>query len=317
MKETCKYYGCTFLERVEFSANSSLKKIGGGFSVDEYISGNIYHSIEYGAFSNCISLKSIIIPHSCEEIGVAAFKNCKSLERVEFETNSRLKIIKGGWCSAFFYGNSVSNYYGAFSDCISLESIIIPASCEIMEASSFQNSKSLRSVWIESGSQLKTIAGGLDQGKIRDGSQIYVKTHYYGAFLGCSSLKSFSVPSSVVEIGESAFVDCSSLSELSFDDCSELKTIGAMAFYCCGFLRRIDMRNCSKLTSIGSYALYSMSGEGTYLLQIGATIPPVLVGGPAFRLSEYSVLKVPAGSEPAYKSSAYEWSRFSSITAID
>ena len=156
---------------------------------------------------------------------------------------------------------------------------------------------------------MKLIAGGVSEGEYSASG--------FGAFSDCVSLKSFSVPSSVVEIGESAFVDCSSLSELSFDDCSELKTIGAMAFYCCGFLRRIDMRNCSKLTSIGSYALYSMSGEGTYLLQIGATIPPVLVGGPAFRLSEYSVLKVPAGSEPAYKSSAYEWSRFSSITAID
>lgn len=310
------FKNCESLERVEFSANSSLKKIGGGFSVYVYESSKIYRSIEYGAFSNCISLKSIIIPHSCEEIGAAAFKNCKSLERVEFETNSRLKIIKGGWYSAFFYGDSISNYYGAFSDCISLESIIIPASCEIIEASSFQNCKSLRSVWIELGSQLKTIAGGLEQGKIRDGSQIYVKTHYYGAFLGCSSLKSFSVPSSVVEIGKSAFKDCSSLSELSFDACSELKTIDESAFEDCSFMRRIDMRNCSKLTSIGANALYGGYDVKTYLFQIGANIPPVL-GNDALNVSyEYSVLKVPAGSESAYKKAIY-WSYFSSITAID
>lgn len=307
------FKNCKSLERVEFSANSSLKKIGGGFSVF----ANRYSSIEYGAFSNCISLKSIIIPHSCEEIGVAAFKNCESLERVEFETNSRLKIIKGGWYSAFFYGNSVSNYYGAFSDCVSLESIIIPASCEIIEASSFQNCKSLRNVWIESGSQLKTIAGGLDQGKIHeDNGLIYVKTHHYGAFSGCSSLKSFSVPSSVVEIGKSAFGDCRSLSELSFDDCSELKTIDERAFYDCSFMRRIDMRNCSKLTSIGDEAFRGRSADRTYLFQIGANIPPVL-GSDALYLSyEYSVLKVPAGSESAYKK-AGGWNRFSSITAID
>lgn len=307
------FKNCKSLERVEFSANSSLKKIGGGFSVF----ANRYSSIEYGAFSNCISLKSIIIPHSCEEIGVAAFKNCESLERVEFETNSRLKIIKGGWYSAFFYDNSISNYYGAFSDCVSLESIIIPASCEIIEASSFQNCKSLRNVWIESGSQLKTIAGGLDQGEIHEGSgRIYVKTHYYGAFSGCSSLKSFSVPSSVVEIGKSAFGDCHSLSELSFDACSELKTIDGSAFEDCSFMRRIDMRNCSKLTSIGAKALYGGYDVKTYLFQIGANIPPVL-GNNALNVSyEYSVLKVPAGSESAYKK-ASGWREFSSITAID
>lgn len=235
----------------------------------------------------------VVIPASCEEIGAYAFSDCYSLESVVFESGSRLKII--------------DRY--VFDTCIALKSIIIPASCEEIGISAFANCKSLSDVRIESGSQLKIIAGGVSEGEYSASG--------FGAFSDCVSLKSFSVPSSVVEIGESAFVDCSSLSELSFDDCSELKTIGAMAFYCCGFLRRIDMRNCSKLTSIGSYALYSMSGEGTYLLQIGATIPPVLVGGPAFRLSEYSVLKVPAGSEPAYKSSAYGWSRFSSITAID
>ena len=301
------FKNCESLESVEFAANSSLKKIGGGYTVND--SEDSHEPVACGAFSDCISLKSIIIPHSCEEIGASAFKNCKSLERVEFEPGSLLRIIKGGgYCRRSGRGYRLC-HFGAFSDCVSLRSIIIPAACEIIEASSFCRCKSLSDVRIESGSQLKIIAGGVSEGEYSASG--------FGAFSDCVSLKSFSVPSSVVEIGESAFVDCSSLSELSFDDCSELKTIGAMAFYCCGFLRRIDMRNCSKLTSIGSYALYSMSGEGTYLLQIGATIPPVLVGGPAFRLSEYSVLKVPAGSEPAYKSSAYGWSRFSSITAID
>ena len=300
------FKNCESLERVEFAANSSLKKIGGGFSV--YNSS----SIACGAFSNCISLKSIIIPRSCEEIGVAAFKNCRSLERIEFETNSRLRIIKGGWYFKFSDRHSISNYYGAFSDCVSLASIIIPASCEIIEASSFQNCNLLRYVRIESGSQLKTIAGGSAHGE--SSGQIYVEAHYYGAFFGCSSLESFSVPSSVVEIGDSAFMNCSSLSELSFDDCSELKTIDDRAFTNCGFLRRIDMRNCSKLTSIGASALYGTVDTQTYLFQIGATIPPVLGG--YFNLSKNSVLKVPAGSESAYKK-ASGWGKFSSITAID
>ena len=299
------FKNCESLERVEFAANSSLKKIGGGFGVSDSVLDP--SSIACGAFSNCISLKSIIIPRSCEEIGVAAFKNCRSLERIEFETNSRLRIIKGGWYFKFSDRHSISNYYGAFSDCVSLVSIIIPASCEIIEASSFRNCNLLRYVRIESGSQLKTIAGGSAHDE--DGT-----TYFYGAFFGCSSLESFSVPSSVVEIGESAFMNCSSLSELSFDDCSELKMIDNCAFENCGFLRRIDMRNCSKLTSIGYSALYGIYTQ-TYLFQIGATIPPVL-GSFALDLYKNSVLKVPAGSESAYKK-ASGWREFSSITAID
>ena len=305
------FKNCESLERVEFAANSSLKKIGGGFGVSNSVLDP--SSIACGAFSNCISLKSIIIPRSCEEIGVAAFKNCRSLERIEFETNSRLRIIKGGWYFKFSDRHSISNYYGAFSDCVSLVSIIIPASCEIIEASSFQNCNLLRYVRIESGSQLKTIAGGSAYGE--SSGQIYVEAHYYGAFFGCSSLESFSVPSSVVEIGDSAFMNCSSLSELSFEDCSELKTIDDRAFTNCGFLRRIDMRNCSKLTSIGVSALDGTVDTQTYLFQIGTTIPPVL-GSFALNLYKNSVLKVPAGSESAYKK-ASGWREFSSITAID
>ena len=301
------FKNCESLERVEFAANSSLKKIGGGFGVSNSVLDP--SSIACGAFSNCFSLKSIIIPSSCEEIGVAAFKNCRSLERIEFETNSRLRIIKGGWYFKFSDRHSISNYYGAFSDCVSLESIIIPASCEIIEASSFQNCNLLRYVRIESGSQLKTIAGGSAHG------EEHGTTYFYGAFFGCSSLESFSVPSSVVEIGDSAFMNCSSLSELSFDDCSELKMIDDRAFTNCGFLRRIDMRNCSKLTSIGYSALSGTVYTRTYLFQIGATIPPVL-GSFALNLYKNSVLKVPAGSESAYKK-ASGWREFSSITAID
>ena len=186
-----------------------------------------------------------------------------------------------------------------------MRSIIIPAACEIIETSSFQECKSLSDVRIESGSQLKIIAGAEDEYSFF-GS---------GAFSDCVSLKSFSVPSSVVEIGDSAFMNCSSLSELSFDDCSELKMIDDSAFENCGFLRRIDMRNCSKLTSIGDSALYGTVYTRTYLFQIGATIPPVL-GSFALDLYKNSVLKVPAGSESAYKK-ANGWREFSSITAID
>ena len=313
---TAAFVDCSSLESVVFESGSQLKTIG----------GNGYY--KSGSFCGCTALKSITIPASCEEIGGGAFDSCNSLESVVFELGSRLKIIDGN-------GDD-----GAFSYCTALKSITIPASCETIGCSAFKGCVALEQVNFEAGTQLKIIDGGFnlttDSGsfylcnllryvRIESGSQLKTiaggsahdedgTTYFYGAFFGCSSLESFSVPSSVVEIGESAFMNCSSLSELSFDDCSELKMIDNCAFENCGFLRRIDMRNCSKLTSIGYSALYGIYTQ-TYLFQIGATIPPVL-GSFALDLYKNSVLKVPAGSESAYKK-ASGWREFSSITAID
>lgn len=322
------FKNCQSLETVVFENNSHLKIIGGGY-YDKYHSYDYY----YGAFSDCTSLKSIIIPASCETIESSAFKECKALENVSFEQYSQLKEIGGG-ChmheyddgSYYYPHKSVLYYFGAFSDCVSLKSITIPASCQNIGVTAFRNCKSLESVEFSHESVLTILSGGSltpSSGYVPADKEDYridppnssVRSCYSkGVFANCSSLKSVKIPSSITKIDAGCFVNCTSLTDLSFEEGSQLAEIGEAAYMNCGLLHRIYMQNCSELTSIGDRALYG--NDQIYFLQIGATTPPELGKDVFGSVGVYSVLKVPAGSESAYKAD-WGWSAFSSITAID
>lgn len=310
------FKNCKSLETVLFEPDSKLLLIEGGtYYEDQEI---IFH----GAFVDCIALKSISIPASCKTIGLSAFKNCASLESVSFEPDSQLQSI----CGDYYYSYSYGHYYGAggaFSDCIALKSIVIPASCQEIGNTAFRNCKALESVIFLSGSRLSALAGGLlNEGYYNNepnfGYDFKDAAGYYyfstGIFANCSSLKSIQIPSSITSIGDACFVNCSSLADLSFDVESELQSIGKSAFRNCGLLHRIYMQNCSKLASIGDGALYG--NDQIYFLQIGTGTPPKLGSNVFGSVGVYSVLKVPAGSESAYRA-ASGWGEFSSITAID
>lgn len=152
------FMNCSSLATITFSKGSMLTKICGGKGFLSH--GEKYY---YGAFANCTALTSIEIPANVEIIEEAAFKNCTALTTVTFENNSSLKTICGAWTDYSYYG-------GAFSDCISLISIEIPASVETIEAAAFRICSKLATVTFEKGSQLKTIGGGYSN-----------SSDYYGA----------------------------------------------------------------------------------------------------------------------------------------
>ncbi len=197
--------------------------------------------------SGCKLLKSIVIPANVETIGYSAFKGCTALTTVTLESGSKLKIIKGGF---FDYG-SWSDSRGAFSGCTSLKSIIIPAGVEIIEEAAFKDCTALTTVTFEPGSMLKTIKGGYCSGSFPAS---------YGAFSGCTSLNSITIPASAETIEGVAFKDCTALTTVTFEPGSILKTIGG-AFAGCTSLNSITIptsvetiggafSGCSTLTSV-------------------------------------------------------------------
>ena len=187
-----------------------------------------------------------------------------------------------------------------------MAAIEIPASVVTIGATAFKGCSSLATVTFESGSKLTTIGGGY---YYYSSSSRY----YYGAFSDCSKLAAIEIPASVETIQDCAFSQCTALEKIEFGENSMLKTIGQRAFYECKIIHRVYASNCSLLTSIGDYA-FSSSDE-IYLFEIGTAIPPKCGTKPFGTVSDYSVLKVPAGCADAYKA-ATGWKDFASISEL-
>ena len=141
--EATAFYICKALSTLLFEPNSKLQIIGGNIHAEALKDG--YGKLDaYGAFTNCTLLTSIQIPISVIEIECAAFYNCTSLNSVIFEEGAHINTIGGGGIYPY-YGESYGG--GAFSKCISLQSIDIPQSITKLEAFAFSES-GLKSIYI-------------------------------------------------------------------------------------------------------------------------------------------------------------------------
>ena len=99
------------------------------------------------AFSDCIELKSVVLPKSLKKIGDEAFYHCIKLESIRLPQS--LKTI--GIC--------------AFGDCFSLETISIPKSLTTINSQAFARCSSLKNISVKKGNKYFEMSEGILYGK--------------------------------------------------------------------------------------------------------------------------------------------------------
>lgn len=172
-------------------------------------------------FENCSSLESVDIPGTVTEIGEAAFYGCSSLTSVSIP-------------------NRVTNIGGfVFGSCSKLTDVNISSSVMEIGYRAFADCNSLTNINID---EKNTKYSSLD-GNLYNKDRTKLIQYAIG-----KDASAFSVLDSVIEIGEHAFADCSSLENVNIPD--GVTGIGYYAFNDCGKLKSVNIPG--RLTEIES-----------------------------------------------------------------
>lgn len=206
---------------------------------------NSVTSIGPWAFGWCNSLSSVSIPNSVTYVGEGAFEGCSSLSGVTIP-HSLTSILEFTFasCTNLRYvtmPNSVV-FIGAdaFSQCSSLTSIVIPDSVTYIGEGAFGSCDSLNAIAV--GAQNVNYSGVDGVLFNKNGTTLL---QFPGGKAG-----SYTVPSSVTKIGNTAFVGCTNLSDVGIS--TNVTEIGDWAFSSCWGLTAIAIP--SSVTTIGESA---------------------------------------------------------------
>ena len=250
-----------------FSECNNLKTVSIGSNVT---------TIGSQAFRNCTSLKSITIPNNVGYIGESIFQGCTSLTSVTLSNVlEAIPMYAFDGCSSLAsisIPSSVIVFHdGAFRGC-AFTTFTIPttvtyigdevfANCsELVTVTTYDTLEHIGTNAFSGCDSLNTISGIQYAGKYAvkvldkelSSYSLGTGTRWIGdnLFEDCTNLESFIIPDTVIQVGKSAFHNCTKLSSITFG--SGLKTIGACAFQNCVSLPNIVIPG--NVLTIGDYA---------------------------------------------------------------
>jgi len=226
-------------------------------------------SIGDSAFQNCASLSSVVIPDGVTNIGNSAFNSCTSLTQVNIP-NSVINIGS----SAFYSCTSLTNVNvgsgvttigsSAFGYCSSLTAINVD--------SHNLNYSSLAGILFNKGkTTLLQCPNGLAGSYVIPGS---VTTIGNSAFANCASLTQVTIANNVSSISDSAFANCTRLANIVIPN--SVTSIGNFAFSSCSSLASVTIPN--SITSISNSVFESCTGLTNVMIPNSVTS----IGGMAF-----------------------------------
>ena len=189
---------------------------GSAFEGDDIVTGVTVaegiREIGAGALSHCGSLTDLTLPDSLCVIGASAFQGCSSLAEINLP-GSLEQIERSAFEGTAFYEDD-ENWSSADPDDDGEERCVLYCGDYLIKANDIGES-----VFVKEGTRL-----------IAD-----------WAFWAFYSLSAVSIPASVEWIGVNAFVNCSSLSQVTFAEDSRLTSIGSHAFDTDRSLTAIDL----------------------------------------------------------------------------
>ena len=217
---------------------------------------NTVVTIANSAFRGLTNISSVVIPNFVTTIGNTAFYGCRGLISISIPS------------SVTSIGSS------AFAYCSAIGSITIPNTVSSIGYNAFERVANIVYSGSASGSPwgAKTVNGYLENGFVYTNASKTTLTAYTGtatvivipstvvsigdrAFIGNSNIASLSIPNSVTSIGSQSFYQCSGLSSITIPE--SVVTIGNMAFNYCSGLNTVvfNATNCTSMgTGPSSYA---------------------------------------------------------------
>ena len=272
------FINCANLTKIDVTAGNKYYSSANGvlFNKDKselicYPAGikNVGYSIPDGvtvirdrAFNKCLSLNSITIPKSVQDIETYSFFGCTSLETINVAASNKnyadvngILFSKDKTKIVCYPANKKNMSYSipvsvkvvgvaAFRDCIYLKGITIPDSVTNIEHHAFSNCKSLKSITIPDSITAIEMA----------------------TFIDCASLTGVKIPDSVTSIRSGAFSNCTSLTKITIP--AGVKTIADSALGYC-----YDDNGNKKTTGLKIYCYsntqaeaYAKSGKFSYVL---------------------------------------------------
>ena len=230
------------------------------------------------AFKNCKNLKKVVFNSNLEEINTQTFYGCTSLKEVELPESTWIigyqSFAYTGLESIGIPDNVVVLQGESFRGCEDLKSVKLPASLIRSDegASHFADCTSLQTVIMPQGADLVFDPWFFKNcDSLTDISFHTASTIGESMYQGCDGLTSLNIPEGVREIGANAFSGCLNLSYVTVPE--TVTAIGDQAFAACGRLKTVAFRGdapafTGSVFAADSLVCYYPAGNATWTAEV-------------------------------------------------